>query len=142
MSARPSAWTRSPAFSPRTRWSGDVCGLGDEPVPRRLGEIFDIHPLALEDVVNVPQRPKAEAYEQQHLVITRMAKATGGSLDVEQVSLFIGSHHLLTIQEREGDVFDPVRVRIRAGKGLIRRSRPVLPRICGTAWTTRSRVSP
>jgi magnesium transporter len=102
----------------------DLCGLGDEPVRRQLGEIFDIHPLALEDVVNVPQRPKAEAYYQQHLVITRMAKAAESGLDVEQVSLFIGPHYLLTIQEREGDVFDPVRVRIRAGKGLIRRSGP------------------
>jgi magnesium transporter len=102
----------------------DVCGLGDEPMLRRLAEIFDIHPLALEDVVNVPQRPKAEAYDQQHLVITRMAKAAAAGLDVEQVSLFIGPSYLLTIQEREGDVFDPVRVRIRAGKGLIRRSGP------------------
>jgi magnesium transporter len=102
----------------------DVCGLGDEPVLRRLAEIFDIHPLALEDVVNIPQRPKAEAYEQQHLVITRMVKAVDGVLDVEQVSLFIGSHYLLTIQEREGDVFDPVRVRMRAGKGMLRRSGP------------------
>jgi Mg2+ and Co2+ transporter CorA len=59
----------------------DVCGLGDEPMLRRLAEIFDIHPLALEDVVNVPQRPKAEAYDQQHLVITRMAKAAESGLD-------------------------------------------------------------
>lgn len=102
----------------------DVHGLGDERVLRKLGAIFDIHPLALEDVVNVPQRPKAEAYEHQHLVITRMVRAAEGYLDVEQVSLFIGSRYLLTIQERPGDVFDPVRVRIRAGKGLIRRSGP------------------
>ncbi len=102
----------------------DIHGLGDETVLRRLAEIFAIHPLALEDVVNVPQRPKAEAYEQQHLVITRMAKSVEGSLDVEQVSLFIGPRYLLTLQERAGDVFDPVRVRIRVGKGLIRRSGP------------------
>ena len=102
----------------------DVHGLGDEPVLRRLAEIFHIHPLALEDVVNVPQRPKAEAYEHQHLVITRMARAAEGGFDVEQVSLFIGVRYLLTIQERSGDVFEPVRVRIRAGKGLIRRSGP------------------
>ncbi len=102
----------------------DVQGLGDEAVLRRLAASFDIHPLALEDVVNVPQRPKSEAYDQQHLVITRMTRAVGGALDVEQVSLFIGTHYLLTIQERPGDVFDPVRVRVRAGKGLIRRSGP------------------
>jgi magnesium transporter len=77
----------------------------------------------MEDAVNVPQRPKAEAYERQHLVITRMSRIlAGGAIDIEQVSLFIGSHYLLSIQERPGDVFDPVRERIRAGKGLIRRS--------------------
>ena len=103
----------------------DLHGLGDEPLLRRLAQIFDIHPLALEDVVNVPQRPKSEAYDRQHLVITRMARpAIDGPLDVEQVSLFIGPHYLLSIQERRGDVFDPVRVRIRTGKGLIRRSGP------------------
>lgn len=114
-----------PAHFPEDRvvWI-DVCGLGDEAVLRHLAEIFDIHPLALEDVVNVPQRPKAEAYDQQHLVITRMARANAGDIEVEQVSLFIGSRYLLTIQERQGDAFDPVRVRIRAGKGLIRRSGP------------------
>jgi magnesium transporter len=46
----------------RVTWI-DVQGLGDETVLRRLGQIFEIHPLALEDVVNVPQRPKAEVYE-------------------------------------------------------------------------------
>jgi magnesium transporter len=103
----------------------DLQGLGDEPTLRRLAEQFDIHPLALEDVVNVPQRPKAEAYDRQHLVITRMTRVTEDDrLDVEQVSLFLGGHYLLTIQERCGDVFDPVRVRIRAGKGLIRRAGP------------------
>jgi magnesium transporter len=108
----------------RVTWI-DVQGLGDEVVLRRLGQIFDIHPLALEDVVNVPQRPKAEAYDRQHLVITRMMKpADDDTLDVEQVSLFVGPRYLLSLQERAGDVFDPVRARIRAGKGLIRRSGP------------------
>jgi magnesium transporter len=108
----------------RVMWI-DVQGLGDEAVLRRLAAIFDIHRLAMEDAVNVPQRPKAEAYERQHLVITRMSRILeGGAIDIEQVSLFIGSHYLLSIQERPGDVFDPVRERIRAGKGLIRRSGP------------------
>jgi magnesium transporter len=103
----------------------DVQGLGDETVLRRLGQIFEIHPLALEDVVNVPQRPKAEAYDRQHLVITRMMKTIDDdALDVEQVSLFIGPHYVLSLQERPGDVFDPVRARIRNGKGLIRRLGP------------------
>jgi magnesium transporter len=103
----------------------DVQGLGDEAILRRLAQIFEIHPLAMEDVVNVPQRPKAESYDRQQLVITRMMKtADDGALDVEQVSLFVGPGYVLSLQERPGDVFDPVRARIRSGKGLIRRSGP------------------
>ena len=101
----------------------DVQGLGDEGVLRRLAEIFSIHPLALEDAVNAPQRPKTEAYEGQQLILTRMARLLDdGRLDVEQVSLFLGAGWLLTLQERQGDVFDPVRARLRAAKGMIRTS--------------------
>lgn len=103
----------------------DVQGLGDEAVLRQIGEVFGLHPLALEDAVNIPQRPKSEGYELQHLFITRMTRLGEGSgLDAEQVSIFIGPHYVLTLQERHGDVFDPVRLRIRAGKGLIRRQGP------------------
>jgi magnesium transporter len=106
------------------RWI-DVQGLGDEALLRRLGEIFDLHPLALEDVVNVPQRPKSELYDHQQLFIARMARVgEQDDIDVEQVSLFVGKGYVLTLQERRGDVFDPVRHRIRLGQGLIRRSGP------------------
>ena len=50
----------------------DVQGLGDEAVLRRIGAIFDVHPLALEDAVNVPQRAKSEVYPNQQLVIGRL----------------------------------------------------------------------
>src|SRR5688572_29578278 len=50
-----------------------VQGIGDEAIMRALGEMFSIHPLALEDVVNTPQRPKVEEYGEQLLVIARMA---------------------------------------------------------------------
>ncbi|MEP7343816.1 MAG: magnesium/cobalt transporter CorA [Gemmatimonadaceae bacterium] len=101
----------------------DVHGLGDEAVLRKIGEILDLHPLALEDAVNVPQRPKSEPYEQQHLFIARMMRVgTKMDLDAEQISVFIGPGYVLTFQERSGDVLDPVRKRIRAGRGPIRRS--------------------
>lgn len=101
----------------------DVQGLGDEQLLRRLGETFGIHPLALADAVNVPQRPKFEDYEHQQLFITRLARLTpAAALDIEQVSVFLGRNYVLTLQERPGDTFDPVRRRLRAGKGPIRRS--------------------
>ena len=103
----------------------DVQGFGDEQTIRAIGEIFGLHPLALEDVINVPQRPKAEAYEDHLLWITRMAMLVGdGAIQTEQVSLILGRDYLLTFQEHHGDVLDPVRARIRQGKGPIRKSGP------------------
>lgn len=103
----------------------DVQGIGDEAVIRRLGEIFSIHPLALEDAVNVPQRPKSEAYERFQLFITRMTRYGAESeVEVEQLSIFLGDTFVLTLQERPGDVLDPLRARIRAGTGTIRRNGP------------------
>lgn len=102
----------------------DVQGFGDEQLLRKIGEVFSIHPLAMEDVVNMPQRPKSEAYENQVLIITRMVRVTDGAeVDMEQVTLVLGENYVLTFQERYGDVLDPVRHRIRTGKGRpIRRS--------------------
>jgi magnesium transporter len=91
----------------------------------RIGEIFSIHPLALEDLVNAPQRPKAEAYQDQMLLIARMARfESDGQLNIEQVGLIIGPSYVLTFQEYHGDVFDPVRQRLRDGKGPIRTAGP------------------
>ncbi|NJR64770.1 MAG: magnesium/cobalt transporter CorA [Leptolyngbyaceae cyanobacterium CRU_2_3] len=101
----------------------DVQGLGSEDVLQRLGKVFNLHPLMLEDVVNVPQRPKVEEYPEQLLVIVRMVtlKEDGKSFTSEQVSFILGKHYLLTVQEEpEYDCFGPVRDRIRHNKGLIR----------------------
>lgn len=102
----------------------DVQGLGDGHVLRRIGKVFSIHDLVLEDIVNVPQRPKVDSHDEQCLIITRMMREHGGELDREQVSILIGPNYVITFQERYGDVFDPVRERLRRGKGPIRRSGP------------------
>ena len=101
-------------------------GFGDEKTIREIGEIFSIHPLAMEDVVNMPQRPKAEMYEGQVLIITRMVRTKGtAEVDMEQVTLVLGESYVLTFQEHYGDILDPVRERIRSGKGRpIRRNGP------------------
>ncbi|KGF71916.1 magnesium transporter [Neosynechococcus sphagnicola sy1] len=101
----------------------DVKGLGSEETLQRLGRVFSLHPLVLEDVVNVPQRPKVEEYQNQILLIARMVtlKPSGEGFCSEQVSLILGPHYLLTVQEEpEYDAFDPVRERIRTNKGTIR----------------------
>jgi magnesium transporter len=104
----------------------EVEGLGNEKLIRQVGEVFGLHPLALEDAVNIPQRPKFEVYDNFVLIVTRLARLDRESVDVEteQIAIFLGAHFVLTLQERCGDVFDPVRARIRSGNGPIRRSGP------------------
>ena len=102
----------------------DVQGLGSEEILQRMGNVFGLHPLVLEDVVNVPQRPKIEEYEDQLLIITRMVmlRPDGKGFFSEQVSLVLGPYYLLTVQEEpELDTFNPVRDRIRSAKGNIRK---------------------
>ncbi len=105
----------------------DVQGLGSEDILTRLGEVFGLHPLVLEDVVNVPQRPKVEEYDDQILVVTRMVTPRPDEVGFysEQVSFILGRHYLLTVQEKpEIDTFRPVRDRIRTGVGAVRKNGP------------------
>jgi magnesium transporter len=104
----------------RTCWI-DVQGLGDEGVLRRIGDVFSLHPLALEDAVNVPQRAKSERYDGHQLIVARRPIVDQeGHVDTPQVCLLVGPSWLLTFQERRFGFFDPVRQRIRAGIGPIR----------------------
>jgi magnesium transporter len=101
----------------------DVQGLGSEKILRQLGDVYHLHPLVLEDVVNVPQRPKVERYAEQILVIARMVNPKTDELGFysEQVSFVLGQNYLLTVQEEaEIDCFNPVRNRIRWNQGMIR----------------------
>ncbi|MFZ9887208.1 MAG: magnesium/cobalt transporter CorA [Myxococcota bacterium] len=92
----------------------DVQGLGDEALIRELGERFRMHPLALEDVVNAPQRPKADSYEHNHLTILReFTLVDMPQLMEEQVSVLLGPRYVVTFQEHYGDKYDTVRERLR-----------------------------
>ncbi|MBW4563595.1 MAG: magnesium/cobalt transporter CorA [Mojavia pulchra JT2-VF2] len=102
----------------------DVQGLGNKDILQRLGQVFDLHPLVLEDVVNMAERPKTEDYEDQLLIIARMVvpKENAFGFYSEQVSLVLGKHYLLTVQEEpEHDCFEGVRNRIDKSKGIIRK---------------------
>jgi magnesium transporter len=101
----------------------DVQGLGSEDVLQRLGKVFNLHPLLLEDAVNIPQRPKVDEYEGHLMFVAHMVnkQAESNGFLLEQVSLIVGRNYLLTIQEEpELDAFEPVRERIRHNKGAIR----------------------
>lgn len=111
----------------------NVDGLGDPAVLARLGERLGLHPLALEDALDVTHRPKAERFDKHMFLVLRTMRleqtpeaargspaATATILD-EQVSLFFGADWVVTIQERsDGDCFGPMREAIRQGRGRAR----------------------
>ncbi|MCU0724721.1 MAG: magnesium/cobalt transporter CorA [Planctomycetes bacterium] len=97
----------------------NVDGLGDADTILALGEVFGLHRLSLEDVASLHQRPKVEDYGQVLYLVARMGSA-GERYESEQISFFLGSNFVVTFQENPGDCFDPVRERIRRGKGQIR----------------------
>jgi magnesium transporter len=91
-------------------------------VIERLGAMFGLHRLALEDVVTGWQRAKLDDYEDHLFIVGRMVEPDGAS--TEQLSLFLGKRFVLTFQERRGDCFDPVRQRIRSEGTRIRNAGP------------------
>ncbi|HEV7868866.1 MAG TPA: magnesium/cobalt transporter CorA [Chthoniobacteraceae bacterium] len=93
---------------------------------RQLGEKYGLHPLALEDVLRTPQRPKAEVYDNHLFLVAQMLYLDPTDrMCGEQVSMFLSSNLLITIQEDpEFDVFNPVRERLRGGRGHIRKLGP------------------
>jgi magnesium transporter len=101
----------------------DARGLGSEERLVQMSQTFGLHPLILEDIVNVPHRPKVDYYDDKVLIIMQMVrpKATGSGVGSEQVSFVLGKGFVVTFQEEpEWDSFDPVRDRIRRGTGTIR----------------------
>lgn len=105
----------------------DVQGLGNLETWRKMSQIFNLHPIALEDVVNVPQRPKVVYYDNpEHLVIVAwmvLLNPESKKLHKEQVSIILGDNYLITVQEEpQYDCLEPVRDRIRLNKGTIRKN--------------------
>jgi magnesium transporter len=103
----------------------NIDGLGDVTALTALGEKFHLHPLALEDVLNVGQRPKMEQFDDYLFIIAHMVyRDENEQLCGEQVSMFLGDNFLITVQEEANfDVFNPVRERLRSGVGKIRKAK-------------------
>ena len=108
--------------SGRTVWI-NVVGLHETEILAQLREEMCIHPLVLEDVVNVTQRPKVEDYDDYIYIVLRMIlwDEADQNIKTEQLSLILGKRFVISFQEAEGDVFDPVRERLRKGGTRIRR---------------------
>ncbi|MGB7250747.1 MAG: magnesium/cobalt transporter CorA [Phormidesmis sp.] len=101
----------------------DVQGLGNSDVLHRLGKVFQLHPLILEDITSVSQRPKVESYGDQLVIITRMVTCLPSKKGyvAEQTSFVLGKNYLLSVQEEAVyDCLEPVRSRIEFDRGHIR----------------------
>ncbi len=108
--------------SPTVTWI-DVAGLADVGAIEKIGQAYGIHPLVLEDVLNLNQRTKLEVFDGYLFTVFKMVwLGDGGELKAEQVSVILGERFVISFQEREAGVFDPLRARISNGKGRLRTS--------------------
>jgi len=111
--------------TPTVTWI-NVDGVHDAEVIGRIGQCFGIHSLILEDIMTTAQRPKIEDMGDYIYIVVRMLNyhAKRREVQSEQVSLILGPNFVISFQEAGGDVFDPVRERIRTGKGRVRKMGP------------------
>jgi magnesium transporter len=100
-----------------------IDGIHQVETLKKIGENFNLHSLVVEDIVNTTQRPKLEDYEGYLFVTLKMLSYNRESrrVDAEHVSIICGNGYVLSFLEDEGDLFEPVRQRIAAGKGSIRK---------------------
>ncbi len=106
---------------PSVTWI-NIDGIHDARTIESIGTHFGLHPLLLEDIMNTEQRPKAEDFGDRLFIVLKMLyyDEKGIEINVEQVSLVLGSNFVISFQEREGDVFESIRQRIREKKGRVR----------------------
>ena len=104
----------------------NIDGLHDTDLMKNIGSMFRIHPLLIEDILNTGHRPKVEESDNCVFIVLKMLRydAEAQLVIAEQLSLILGPNYLLTFQEQKGDVFEPVRERIRKMKGRIRGAGP------------------
>ena len=100
----------------------NIDGLHDVELVGEIGKLFDIHTLVLEDIVNTDQRPRVDIEEHSIFTSIKMMflNKDRHQLEAEQVSMYLLKNVLITFQERKGDVFEPVRERLRNKKGRVR----------------------
>jgi magnesium transporter len=101
----------------------NVEGIHDVSIIQKIGNKFNLHPLMLEDIVSIGQRPKMDDYEDYILVVLKMIYYNQSSKKIvtEQVSFVLIGNYIFSFQEFEGDVFDEVRKRVETAKGNIRK---------------------
>jgi magnesium transporter len=107
---------------PSVTWI-NIDGLHETNLIEKIGQYFDVHPLILEDIVHTGTRPKIEDFEDFAFVVFKMLYYDESTEDIleEQFSIILGTNFVISFQEREGTVFNPLRDRIRTLKNRIRK---------------------
>ncbi|MDD5010450.1 MAG: magnesium/cobalt transporter CorA [Syntrophorhabdaceae bacterium] len=108
--------------TPDVTWI-NVEGISQVETIEKIGQHFSLHPLLLEDIMNSDQRPKMEDYDDYLFVVLKKIYFDENDITIhaEQISMVLGSSFVITFHEHEGSVFDPVRLRLKNGKGRIRK---------------------
>ncbi|MDY6855057.1 MAG: magnesium/cobalt transporter CorA [Thermodesulfobacteriota bacterium] len=107
---------------PAVTWI-NIDGVHQTEIVEKIGGHFGIHPLVLEDIVHTGQRPKIEDFEEYVFLVIKMLSLRGNAKEIEeeQIGIVFGSDFVISFQESPRNVFDPIRERIRKGKGRIRK---------------------
>jgi len=108
--------------SPTVTWI-NMAGIHQVDLMEKIGNHFGIHPLVIEDILNTGQRPKMDDLEDYLFVVLKMLdyNKEDDEINAEQISIILGQNFVISFQEKEGDVFEPIRERIRKNKGRIRK---------------------
>ena len=87
----------------------DIQGLGSEDLINKIGDVYNLHPLTLEDIVNLYQRPKIEGFDEYSYVAMKMIRVENDDVIQEQISIVIVKNVIITFQEKYGDSFESIR---------------------------------
>lgn len=101
----------------------NIDGLQDVKLLEEIGKLFGLHPLILEDILNTDQRPKAEDYgDYIYIVLKNIHNHVDKILHAEQVSIILGRNFVLSFQEKESSLFNPIRDRLSSAMGRVRKA--------------------
>ncbi len=91
----------------------------------KVGELFDLHPLVQEDILNPVQRPKLDDYEKYIYIVTRLLTIDPKTQELcdEQVSIILTANYVISFVEHDPKAFDPIIARLQAASGRLRRSK-------------------
>ena len=102
----------------------NINGLHNVNLLTEIGNLFEIHSLVLEDILNVYQRPKIEIFDDYiFAVIKHISKKEDNKLNIEQVSLIVSKDFVITFQDNSTNIFEGIYERIEAGKNIFRKTR-------------------